>query len=174
MAHHDQFIAAILPGRRRQADVVEGDVWVPPTGSRLKLNVDALVRQGIGAAIGGVLRNNDGELLWVFAEWCDDIFDVDAAEALAMERGLEITRDCSINLLDLESDSQVMVNALIKPGINLSYFCRIIWNIENKAKAVGGVTFHWTRRRANIVAHKLAFYAFSCDSHFFSFHVPTS
>ncbi|KAL8549802.1 hypothetical protein ACS0TY_008584 [Phlomoides rotata] len=91
---------------------------------------------------------------------------------MAVVRGLELAIEHSVGELDVESDSHLVINALIKLGINLSYLGRCLRNIEDLATRIGDVAFSWSRRSVNCVAHKLALYAYLCDSPFFSFHVP--
>ncbi|KAL8528350.1 hypothetical protein ACS0TY_005964 [Phlomoides rotata] len=150
----------------------ENDGWRPPTGGRVNLNMDASVQKGFGASIEMVLRDHAGIILCCFAKWCGGAFEVDVVEALAIERGLELAAEQSMGVLEVESDSQTVINALIRSGISLSYLGRIIRNIEDNAKFFGDITFSWTRWSVNCVAQNLALFAFSCESPFFSLHGP--
>lgn len=48
----------------------EGKGWQLPLEGMLKLNCDAAVVMGIGAAVGGVLRDHAVVVAWCFAERC--------------------------------------------------------------------------------------------------------
>ncbi|KAL8543246.1 hypothetical protein ACS0TY_003964 [Phlomoides rotata] len=50
---------------------VESRWWEAPAGLGLKLNTVASVRAGFGAAIGGVIRDSSGGIVWCFAERCE-------------------------------------------------------------------------------------------------------
>ncbi|KAL8551274.1 hypothetical protein ACS0TY_000378 [Phlomoides rotata] len=172
--HRVQYHEAWVVAGGRQKQPPGAAFWKPPEVNFLKLNIDASVRKGWGATIGGVLRNSGGEVIWCFAQKCEGVFEVDVAEALAVEKGLEFMVSNSLARIVVESDSQTVVNALREPGVYLSYIGKIIRNIEMKAKDVEDITFTWTRRTTNIVAHKLAMFAYSCNTPYFSTHVPIS
>ncbi|KAL8557142.1 hypothetical protein ACS0TY_004555 [Phlomoides rotata] len=146
-------------------------VWKPPAAGVWKINVDASVQRGVGESIAGVLRNSSGVVYWCFANRCVGIFEVYVAEALTLEKGLELGRMHGIDNVVLESDSQLVIRALLHPKLDLSYFGKVIRNISDQGRLLGDVIFSWARRQANTVAHKLACFAFSCDSPFFAFHV---
>ncbi|KAL8519535.1 hypothetical protein ACS0TY_010460 [Phlomoides rotata] len=165
--------AALKVGGELQRPLNSSAIWKPPVDSCMKLNVDASVRKGVGASIGGVLRNCEGDVRWCFAQTCEGVFDVDFAEALSIEKALELVLAHSVTRVVVESDSQTVINALREPGINLSYLGKILRNIEIKARDVEDITFCWARRSANLVAHKMAFFAYSCNVPYFSNHVPS-
>ncbi|KAL8478855.1 hypothetical protein ACS0TY_030658 [Phlomoides rotata] len=166
-AHRLSFKEALKVGGVHQKPLISSESWNPPSGNYLKLNVDASVRKGVGASIGGVLRNGEGAVVWCFAETCNGVFDVDVAEALAVEKGLDLLLAHFVARVFVESDSQTVVNALLEPVVNLAYLGKILRNIEIKATGVEDITFCWARRSANLVAHKLAFFAHSCNIPFF-------
>ncbi|KAL8458777.1 hypothetical protein ACS0TY_036327 [Phlomoides rotata] len=83
VTHRIQFLETMKVGGRHHKSPTVTEYWRPPTGNRMKLNVDAYVRMGLGASIGGIIRNNSGEVVWCFAQCCEGIFEVDTTEALA-------------------------------------------------------------------------------------------
>ncbi|KAL8479509.1 hypothetical protein ACS0TY_026418 [Phlomoides rotata] len=149
-------------------------IWKPTPTGVWKINVDASVRKGVGALIAGVLRDSSGVVHWCFANRCAGIFEVNVAEALAVEKGMELARLHGIKNVVIETDSKLVVRALLQPKVDLSYFGKIVRNILDQRHLLGDVTFAWARRQANMVAHKLASFAFSCDSPFFAFSVSVS
>ncbi|KAL8500435.1 hypothetical protein ACS0TY_020145 [Phlomoides rotata] len=62
--------------------------WTPPSACSLKINTDASIRPGVGAAVAGVVWDGDGRVCWCFAERCQVEMDVDVAEAWAILRGI--------------------------------------------------------------------------------------
>ncbi|KAL8503830.1 hypothetical protein ACS0TY_022523 [Phlomoides rotata] len=97
------------------------DRWLPPEPGVCKLNVDASIKRGLGSSFAGVLRNNSGEVVWCLSKW--------------QEGGLEIARQNGVGDVVVESDSQTVVFALNLRKNDLSYFGRIIQDIEGTSAA---------------------------------------
>ncbi|KAL8491609.1 hypothetical protein ACS0TY_023270 [Phlomoides rotata] len=142
--------------------------WVPPDPGFLKLNMDASVKHGWGSAIGGVVRSSSGGVEWCFAEQLDGLFAVDISEAMAIREGMTHARRKGIQNLIVESDSQVVINAILKPLPDLSYLGGVVREILEMQHLFSDIRFSWTRRPGNLVAHKLALFGFSCLLPFFS------
>ncbi|KAL8522321.1 hypothetical protein ACS0TY_012459 [Phlomoides rotata] len=138
------------------------------------MNVGASVRLGVGVVIGGCLRREDGYVVQCFGEFCGRMFSVDIAEALAIRQGLLLARENGVRKIVVESDSQVVVHALYRTFMDLSYLGGIVWDILESGAHFTEVKFVWTRRQGNLVAHRLVCYAFSCTSLFFWPDVPDS
>ncbi|KAL8526160.1 hypothetical protein ACS0TY_015401 [Phlomoides rotata] len=157
---------------QQQQQVRTGSRWIPPDCGRLKLNSDASVRHGSGTGIAGVLRDSEGRVVWCYAEKYPVALDVDLAEATAIYRGLLLAQEHGVSDLQVESDSQILINAITKDRLDLSYFGRLVRLIVDLSKSFDRVSFSWTRRTGNLVAHRLASFAFSCPVDFFHFAIP--
>lgn len=69
------------------------DRWMPPTAGRIKWNVDASRsgEEGI-AAIGGVLRDGEGNFKCIFSSRVG-VVEIISAEVLAIKRALELSNE---------------------------------------------------------------------------------
>lgn len=137
----------------------------------MKLNNNASMRAGWSASIGGVFRDAEGSVHWCFSERCCTS-NVGVAEAMTIRRGLQYARDMEVRDLEVESDAQVVIYTLLHPKQDLSYLGCVLRDILELVEVFDRVTFVWTRRSGNCVAHRLTFLAFSFDDVFFSVHVP--
>ncbi|KAL8550708.1 hypothetical protein ACS0TY_009203 [Phlomoides rotata] len=91
---------------------------------------------------------------------------------MAIRQGLEFAVEQGVRDVVVETDSQLVVRALLKPKHDLTHFGRLIRSILEVATCFDRVTYSWIRRTGNLVAHKLAMLALSSDSEFFYSHVP--
>ncbi|KAL8533194.1 hypothetical protein ACS0TY_009441 [Phlomoides rotata] len=103
--------------------------WIPPSMDYIKVNSDASVIHGLDVGIGGVARDNQGIVLWCFAEKISGELDVDSAEATAALHAIRWAKEQKIRRLILESDSHTLFNALLHPKPNLSFFGLIVRDI---------------------------------------------
>lgn len=68
----------------------------------------------------------------------------------------------------------MVIFALLQTRIDLSYVGNVVQNILLLVNELDRVTCSWIRRAGNVVAHRLATFAFSRVSAFFSFRVPNN
>ena len=109
-------------------------IWKPPTITQLKLNFDGATRWGI-TAVGGVLRNDYGEALFVYFGNIDKGTN-NMAEVMALFWGLQMINDMQIKEITIEVDSKViidMVKGISQPSWNLQ---NIITNIRQILKGM--------------------------------------
>ncbi|KAL8521476.1 hypothetical protein ACS0TY_011841 [Phlomoides rotata] len=137
----------------------------------MKLNTDASIRSGRGTGVAGLLRDFSGQVMWCFAERCPLDLDVDMAEATTVFRGLQIAKEQGVEDVLVESDSQILILAITKSRLDLSYFGRLVRRIVVLSKSFNSASFFWIRRTGNMAAHGLASFAFSCSEDFFDFNV---
>ena len=127
--------------------------WIPPPTGILKFNVDGATRGKLGpAGIGGVLRNDKGEVLLMFSKSVG-IRDSNEAESLAILEALRIFSTSFHGPLLVESDSTNAVGWLLKPDSRP-------WNFQfhfNEMKKISSlvVSFGHVLRRANSIADAL-------------------
>ncbi|XP_077228450.1 uncharacterized protein LOC143861409 [Tasmannia lanceolata] len=114
--------------------------WVPPALGEFKLNTNASLTDA-GGGIGGIIRNNDGEIIQFFSKNTDgeEIF---ALEIQAICKGLAVAKSLGINSLWIEADSTFAVNSFNKissplwkkiPAIYRAWseLARITWRISH-------------------------------------------
>ncbi|KAL8502481.1 hypothetical protein ACS0TY_021576 [Phlomoides rotata] len=135
--------------------------WKPPDPGYVKINSDASLIAGVGVAVGGVARNDRGEVQWCFSEMSPYTTDVELAEAVAILRAFEIASSKGVRKAIFETDAQVVYFALSRPQLNFSYFGSIVADILGLKGGLNDISFSWVRRSGNTVAHKLASLAFS-------------
>ncbi|KAL9239464.1 hypothetical protein vseg_013783 [Gypsophila vaccaria] len=75
-------------GNPGEGGLHEDRAWVKPPHGVLKINVDASVREGVGAGIGVVARDSDGGVRWCVVERVREQLDPTEAEARAVGRWL--------------------------------------------------------------------------------------
>ncbi|KAK3231507.1 hypothetical protein Dsin_003388 [Dipteronia sinensis] len=107
-------------------------VWIRPTGFGLKFNVVGSARENPGnAGIGGVLRDNLGNVLGLFADHVG-ILDSNSAEILAIHRGVSLcaqTDSLVGNEIDIISDSKVAVSWENSKGLGSLKYVNLIYDI---------------------------------------------
>ena len=91
--------------------------WSPPPNGVLKFNVDGASRGKPGpTGIGGVLRNNKGEVLLMFSK--HGVCDSNEAEVLAVLEGIRLFSRRYGGPVVVESDSSNVVAWVSKPKAN--------------------------------------------------------
>ncbi|KAL8502040.1 hypothetical protein ACS0TY_021247 [Phlomoides rotata] len=88
--------------------------------------------------------------------------DVESAEALATLRAVRLAKDHHVRNIELETDSQILYNALKHPKPDLSFFGLILRDILS------------LRRVGNSVAYSLASLARTIDAPLFFLTLPNS
>ncbi|KAF7810079.1 ribonuclease H [Senna tora] len=86
--------------------------WVPPSFSRLKVNVDACKRSEVASGLGCVVRNFQGRVVGALVRRSMPCALVELLEASAVLEGLRFARDLGCLDIDLEGDAQAVVVAL--------------------------------------------------------------
>lgn len=145
---------------------VEKIGWVKPPSNHYKLNVDAAFFYGRTGAAAVVLRNSKGEAL-AGASWIPHhVLDATTAEAVAIQRGLEMVEDLGCQQIIVESDSLEVIQACNGVIEIWSPYTAILAECFQIAYQIGTVSFVHCFREANRLAHNLARYSFSLNSSF--------
>ncbi|KAL8515947.1 hypothetical protein ACS0TY_014597 [Phlomoides rotata] len=97
-------------------------VWMPPNPGFVKINTDASFSTESDIGLGGVARDENGLMLWCFAEHERGQTDVDTAEALAALKGMELALAKNVRKLWVEVDSQILTDTFNMLKENLSSF----------------------------------------------------
>ncbi|XP_073363479.1 uncharacterized protein [Aegilops tauschii subsp. strangulata] len=103
------------------------DRWRPPAESEYKINVDGSFVPGQHhAGWGFVVRSRDGHLLCARAGRSDNISDAFAAEAVAMSQAINTAAELGLVRVELETDSQLLVEALDLRKVDSSAYAAVI------------------------------------------------
>lgn len=95
------------------------------------------------------------------ATWkVDGIPDPEVAEAMALYKAMDLTRDCSFLHVQFASDCQNLINHLLPHAkVPRNYFGKVILGIKNMKSYFRGCSFKWIKRSDNVEAHHLACHA---------------
>ncbi|XP_062014406.1 uncharacterized protein LOC133730919 [Rosa rugosa] len=130
--------------------------WVPPPVGRVKINTDAAWDSSLNSGIAAIARDSSGILIGGSARSTLASSPM-AAEAQAISLGLELAISLSLSSFQLESDSLVLISALLNP------LSTVDWTASNNIAhiRVQGGLFHrvnwlWSSRSANAAADLVA------------------
>ncbi|KAL8550378.1 hypothetical protein ACS0TY_008990 [Phlomoides rotata] len=154
--------------------IEEVTVWFPPAPGFIKLNIDATVNSGSVVGIGGVARDEGGLMRWCFAETRRGRMEVETSECWSALCGVQLALSQNVRRLQIETDSQILFNALKNPKPDISLFGSLVTEILDLRSGFDVLNFSWIRRVGNSVAHNLASLALSLEEPLFSVSLPTS
>jgi len=140
--------------------------WLPPAAGWYKLNTDASVRD-TSASGDGVLRDHSGKVVFAFYKEFGEL-DVLAAEAAALEHGLQLCGSRGYLPLIIEVDSQILVQLINAIGRAKWPLCNVLDRIRHCMLQLSASITH-IFRKANSVADFLSSLNFS-GRHIFSFN----
>ncbi|XP_075500174.1 uncharacterized protein LOC142538760 [Primulina tabacum] len=141
--------------------------WMGPPEDKLRFDVDAAYNEGSNSfAIGGVVRNHEGQPVMAFGRKIDKPQSVTYAEFLAIEGGLQISIERNLPIHQMTSDSFLVVQAVISLEENFSYVGSKAKDIRILMDSHSITHLSHVRRSANVVAHFIAAFASSSPSHF--------
>lgn len=89
-------------------------------------------------------------------------------EALDVLRGLKLAREDGVAELVVETDAQLVIHVLQSPPTQLTYFGILIDDIVSFSESFNSISFLWSRRTGNMLAHKLNLFGFDCERPLFS------
>ncbi|KAL0011121.1 hypothetical protein SO802_006229 [Lithocarpus litseifolius] len=131
--------------------------WSPPPAGWVKVNFDeATFKESNLAGLGGVIRNDRGLIMAAFTQTIPLPTSVEMVEVLAARNALGLVQELCLNKVQLEGDSEVIINALSTGVMVSSSYGHIIMDINHLSSAFQCLAFCHTRRPRNKVAHKLA------------------
>ncbi|XP_073015691.1 uncharacterized protein [Primulina eburnea] len=141
--------------------------WIAPPLNHLRLDVDAAYNETSGSfAIGGVVRNDEGQPMLAFGKKITKPQSVLLAELTAIAEGLLLVQDHHLQLNQICSDSLLAVQAVTRPEEDFSYAGTFATDIRRLMCNHNSVTLSHVMRSANKVAHSLASFAISSSSSF--------
>lgn len=140
------------PTNDRQVDTR----WSRPRPGSLKLNTDAAIKPGRGfVGLGGVIRNEHGQVLATWALKCEASWDVNTAELMSIKEGLMVARQLQLRVNSTENDSANAIQE-INGDFPFSPQALVVHDIKALLSVVGHGNCSVIRRSANEVAHTLA------------------
>ncbi|XP_073119950.1 uncharacterized protein [Henckelia pumila] len=133
----------------------------------LRLEVDAAVNEDKDrCGIGGVVRNEEGNIVLAFGRQTKKPQSVLYEELLAIKEGLKLSSERNVDVKIVCSDSLLAVQAVINPEEDFSYNGAIASEIKNFLMRGNNVKIVHIRRSQNLVAHNLASFAISSQDPF--------
>ena len=105
------------------------------------------------------MRDNEGVVVGVSSWQVFSLPDLGVVEVLAMQKGLEFTKDMSFLNLIAESDASNVVSALNADQQSPNYVGSIIRDCISFKGSFRSLNFLYVRREANQATHYLAKYA---------------
>eukprot|EP00253_Pinus_taeda_P006221 PITA_06221 len=152
-------------GLLRKSSMVDVlDFWHPPLKGFLKFNIDGASEGNPGlAGHGGVLRDDKGDILFIFHDHLGKATN-NMADSMAMEQCLEILVQENCQNMIIEADSELVINTVkrISWGTNPKKDSKnwrlnqIFQWIHNHLQSLRTVSFTHVCRKANKLADFLA------------------
>ncbi|XP_073057094.1 uncharacterized protein [Primulina eburnea] len=137
--------------------------WIAPRVNTLRLDVDASYNEGSNSfALGGIIRSHEGQPILAFGKNIAKPISVSFAELLAIQIGVNISREHNIDIHLITSDSLLAVQAVTSGDENRSYVGTLALDIRGLLSHLGNPSLRHVRRTANNVVHSIA--SFACSS----------
>ena len=136
--------------------------WKAPSCDVVKCNVDGAWKDHRGG-IGVIFRDFNGRVL------LSGIFPVMHAteplhvEILAAMKGLEIAKAFNFHRLIVETDCIGVVQGINNPAASKSIFGHYFTAIRDQVQQLEDISFSYTKREANVPAHRLSKLAILAD-----------
>jgi ribonuclease HI len=131
--------------------------WKPPQPGRYKANYDgAFFEDSNEAGIGVIIRNHRGAAMASLCQRIPFPHSVEAMEAYAARSAIELSNDLGLKEVDIEGDSQTIVNALCNPEPCNTLYGHLINDTKLIAQDSLSVLFLHVKRDGNVLAHSLA------------------
>lgn len=131
-------------------------VWSPPSARVYKINSDAACFNDKSTSLGGVMRDQTGDIMAATCWLVQGCFDIDIAEALAATHALLIAMEAGLKRVILEVDNLKLFKHLSKGSYDSSCFGLVVKDIVYLACLCLSCSFSHVGRNGNRVAHILA------------------
>ncbi|XP_073036602.1 uncharacterized protein [Primulina eburnea] len=141
--------------------------WIAPPINQLHLDVDAAYNVHSNRyAIGGVVRNHEGQTLLASGKQITKPPSIVASELIAIEEGFQMTQTQNLRINQITSDSLMAVQAVTSPTEDFGYTGAFATKIRNLLATHARLKLEHVLRTANGVAHSLASFDISSPSPF--------
>lgn len=139
-----------------RVEPIQPSRWKPPGFGLYKINSDAAVFEDGKVGLGGVMRDDVGDVIAAVCEEVRGRMEVSEAEAMAARLALSIAIDVGLRDIILESDCLKLITQLKNGKEDQTSFGFITRDIQELAKSCRSISFEFVRREGNKVAHKMA------------------
>lgn len=107
MVYHKQ-------GSRHSARAQNPDIFIFPRDNFIKLNFDGALKGNPGnAGFGGIFRDSQKQVRWIYAEWGGEMMN-NEAKLWTIHQGLRIAIRNGYTSLEIAGDSQIAIEILKK------------------------------------------------------------
>ena len=131
--------------------------WSPPRQDWYKINTDGVVFRESGCSGSGVvIRNEEGQIMGAMSKRWDLPLGALEIEAMAVEDGVQFAWDLGLKRIIIESDSQIVVNAICDQSVVPSSIQHVIEGIGVNLRCFDAWMVSHVCRESNSAAHILA------------------
>ncbi|XP_050246834.1 uncharacterized protein LOC126694538 [Quercus robur] len=131
--------------------------WKPPSASCVKVNFNgALFSQDRLAGIDVIIRNDQGLVMAALSQQIPSPASMEMVEVVAARRTLMFAVELGFNKVEVEGDSESVVNAILGDYMDNSYMGHVLQDIKFMFSSFSFISIKHTHREGNCVAHKLA------------------
>ncbi|KMT13137.1 hypothetical protein BVRB_4g086790 [Beta vulgaris subsp. vulgaris] len=106
-----EYVMAVVVHSGGTMSMLSRSQWVPPRAARIRININAVVMDGLGVRLGVVMRDSDGMLLAVAVRICQARWPATMAEAQAAIFGLKVAQGLAYSHVELETDALNLAKA---------------------------------------------------------------
>lgn len=131
--------------------------WKPPNAPCVKVNFDgALFSQEGLAGIGVIIRNDQGLAMAALSQQIPSPASVEMVEVIAARRALMFAKELGFDKIEVEGDSEIVVNAIAGDYMDNSYWGHVLQDVKFLFSSFSCISVKHIYRAGNCVAHKLA------------------
>jgi ribonuclease HI len=139
--------------------------WEKPNSAQTKVNVDGSFHQDTHAgSVAAVIRDSKGNFLAASTTFLPSVALAAMAEAMAMREGLALANRLGCNNVIMESDSTETVEAFSGEDVWWGDSSAIFADCVDLASLIDKISFKFSPREANGVAHELARNSYETNS----------
>ena len=145
------------PPSTRNASSLTRNQWLPPMQGMVKINCDgAIFSKENKTRIGVVIRDNRGLVLGSLSKQAPQAYAPLEIEAMTASAALQFRADLGFHHVILETDSQVLVKALLNDTKFLSVMGLVLDEIRISATCFNELHYSYIKRECSKIAHMLA------------------
>ena len=135
--------------------------WKPLRQGRYKVNVDGVFASWGWCSVGVVIRNENGLIMGAMSKKLPLPLRATEVEVKAVEEGIKLAWDLGLTDIDLESDAQVVVGAVVGNDSSPCSIQKVVKGEKLWLKGFRSWSCAHVRRHNNMAAHILVREAFN-------------
>lgn len=133
------------------------EIWKPPDGEVVKVNVDAsFIHSSSCGSTGCLMRDANSNLIQARSRWWAYAPSALVMEANAFREGVKLAADLGKRAVILESDCQVLVKLWNRRDGDRSEITSILREVVELSRNFTSFSFEFVPRTANVAAHLCA------------------